>query len=71
MTVSIGNFSGRRCPLKKWMVKMKTTASRASSPWMIRAMLKSQPGSRCEKTTGNQSISPDPPMIPMPQKTAQ
>ena len=45
ITRSIGNFSGRMCPLKKWIVKMKPTASSASSPWISIAMLKTQPGS--------------------------
>ena len=31
ITVSIGNFSRRKCVLKKWKVKMKPAASRASS----------------------------------------
>ena len=44
ITSSIGNFSGRRFSLKKWIVKMKTTARRASSPWITVAMLKTQPG---------------------------
>ena len=57
--------------MKKWTVKMKTTARTASSPWITVAMLKTQPGRTFEKTVGNQSMRPDPPMIPMPQKTAQ
>ena len=70
-TVSIGNLSGRMWPLKKWNVKMKPTASSASSPWISAAMLNIQPGSTWEKNTGNQSSSPDPPMIIIPQNTAQ
>ena len=71
ITVSIGNFSGRRWPLKKWNVKMKPTASSASSPCTSAAMLNIQPGRSLEKNTGNQSSSPDPPMISIPQNTAQ
>ena len=59
------------CPLKKWMVKMKPTASSASSPWISIAMLKIQPGTTVANTVGNQSIRPDPPMMNMPQNTAQ
>ncbi|MBK9675758.1 MAG: hypothetical protein IPO82_11250 [Betaproteobacteria bacterium] len=71
ITVSIGNFSGRRWPLKKWKVKMKPTASSASSPWTSVAMLNIQPGRKLAKNTGNHSSSPDPPMMNIPQNTAQ
>ncbi|MBK6980898.1 MAG: hypothetical protein IPH30_04835 [Betaproteobacteria bacterium] len=71
ITVSIGNFSGRRWPLKKWMVKMKPTARSASSPCTTVAMLKIQPGRKAANCTGNQSMRPEPPMMNMPQKTAQ
>ena len=71
ITMSIGNFSGRRWLLKKWIVKMKATASRASSPWIRSATLKSHPGRIFENSHGNQSRSPEPPMMNIPQKTAQ
>ncbi len=71
ITVSIGNFAGRTWPLKKWKVKMKPTASSASSPCTSAAMLNIQPGRSFEKNTGNQSSSPEPPMITIPQNTAQ
>ena len=38
-TVSMGNFSGRRCVLKKCTVKMNPVASSASSLWMMVATL--------------------------------
>ena len=44
MTGSIGNLSGRKCVLKKWIVKMKPTASSASSLWIIVATLMAHPG---------------------------
>ena len=71
MTGSRGNFSGRRWVLKKWMVKMNTTAKRASSLWMMVATLMAQPGISLVKKTGNQSTSPDRPMITTPQNTAK
>ena len=43
-TVSIGNFSMRKCVLKKWMEKMKPAASSASSECRMSAMLMTQPG---------------------------
>jgi hypothetical protein len=71
MTVSIGNFSGLRWPLKKWIVKMKTTARSASSPCTRSATLNRSPGRNRAQNFGAQRISPEPPMIPMPQNTAQ
>src|SRR6266540_781444 len=71
MTGSMGNFSGRRWPLKKWIVKMKPTASRASSLWTMIATLKIQPGSMRAKKVGNHRSSPVAPMMETPQKTAQ
>jgi hypothetical protein len=50
---------------------MKPTASSASSPWIMSAMLNTQPGTSLENVSGNQSRRPEPPMIAMPQKTAQ
>ncbi len=70
-TMSIGNFSGRRCVLKKCTVKMKPTASSASSLWMIVAMLISQPGRIRVNSSGNQSIMPVEPMTKIPQNTAK
>ena len=70
-TTSIGNFAGRTWPLKKWNVKMNPAASSASSPCTSAAMLNIQPGSTLEKNTGNQSRSPEPPMMNIPQNTAQ
>ena len=71
ITVSIGNFSGLKWPLKKWIVKMNPTASRASSPCTSSAAEKTRPGTTFANSSGNQSISPEPPMIAMPQNTAQ
>ncbi len=71
MTGSIGNFSGRRWPLKKWIVKMKPVASRASSLWMMMATLKTQPGRTRAKKVGNHRSSPELPMMAMPQNTAK
>ena len=34
-------------------------------------MLNTQPGRNCEKNIGNHSMKPDPPMMNIPQKTAQ
>ena len=58
ITVSIGNFSGRKWVLKKWIVKMNPTASSASSLWTIVAMLSSQPGRSRVKNVGNHRSSP-------------
>jgi len=69
ITVSIGNFSGRRCVLKKWTVKMKPVASSASSLWMMVATLSAQPGRKRVTNTGNQRARPVPPITTMPQKT--
>src|ERR1039457_7165821 len=44
MTVSMGNFSGRKWVLKKCTTKMKLTASRASSLWMVVATFTIRPG---------------------------
>ena len=44
ITVSIGNFSIRKCVLKKWIVKINPAASSASSEWTIRAILMIHPG---------------------------
>jgi len=57
--------------LKKWIVKMNPTANNASSPCTSRAMLNIHPGSSFEKNNGNHSIRPEPPMMAIPQKTAQ
>ena len=38
---------------------------------MIIAMLKAQPGSSFAAIVGNQSTSPETPIIPTPQNTAQ
>ena len=71
-TVSIGNFSGRKCVLKKWIVKIKPVASKASSLWMIVDTLISQPGRPIlVKNSGNHNIRPLPPMTVTPQKTAK
>ena len=58
ITGSIGNLSGRKWVLKKWIVKMKPAASSASSLWMIVATLIDQPGRMRVKNSGNQSRSP-------------
>jgi len=71
ITGSIGNFSGRRWLLKKWIVKMKPAASRPSSPCTSSATLNQDPGRIREKNSGNHSIRPEPPITPMPQNTAQ
>ena len=71
ITGSIGNLSGRKCVLKKWMVKMKPTASSASSLWMIVATLIDQPGMTRVKSSGNQSAKPVEPITSTPQKTAK
>ena len=52
ITVSMGNFSGRKWVLKKCTVKMKPTASSASSLWMVVATLIAQPGSTRVKNVG-------------------
>ena len=71
ITVSMGNFSGRKCVLKKCTVKMKATASSASSLWTMVAMLIDQPGSRRVKKVGNHSTRPVLPITATPQKTAK
>src|SRR4029079_6672296 len=71
ITMPIGTSSGRRWLLKKWIVKMNPTASSASSPCTSSAMLTSHPVMPRANATGNQSSRPEPPMIAMPQKTAQ
>ena len=50
---------------------MKPAASSASSEWIIRAMLISQPGRNRVKNAGNYMIKPDEPIIATPQKTAK
>ncbi len=50
---------------------MNATASSASSPCTSDAMLNIHPGRNFAKKTGNHSSSPEPPMIAIPQKTAQ
>ena len=72
ITMSMGNFSGRRWVLKKCTVKMKPVASSASSLWMMVAtLIRNQPGRKRVKNSGNQSVSPVEPMTTMPQKTAK
>ena len=71
ITGSIGNLSGRKWVLKKWMVKMNATASSASSEWMIVATLTAHPGMSRVKKTGNHRRSPVDPMMKTPQKTAK
>ncbi len=71
ITGSMGNLSGRKCVLKKCTVKMKPVASNASSEWMMVATLMNQPGKMCVKNSGNQSIRPEKPIMPTPQKTAK
>ena len=71
ITVSMGNFSGRKCVLKKCTVKMKPTASSASSLWMMVATLMNEPGRSCVKSVGNQSSSPVEPIMATPQNTAK
>ncbi len=71
ITGSMGKRSGRKCVLKKWMVKMKPVASRASSLWMMVATLMNQPGSRRVKNSGNQSTRPLKPIMATPQNTAR
>ena len=71
ITVSIGNFSGLKCVLKKWTVNMNPTAKSASSLCTIVATLTSHPGRKCVNNSGNHSINPDEPIIVMPQNTAK
>ena len=71
ITVSIGKRSGRKCVLKKCTVKMKPTASSASSEWMIVATLIAQPGRNSVNASGNHSTRPVEPIMTMPQKTAK
>ena len=71
ITVSIGNFSMRKCVLKKWKVKMKPAASSASSDCTSSAMLMIQPGRNPVKNFGNHMIRPETPMAKMPQNTAK
>ena len=71
ITVSMGNFSGRKCVLKKCTTKMKLMASRASSLWMVVATLTAQPGTMRVKSSGNQSRRPVPPITATPQNTAK
>jgi hypothetical protein len=70
MTVSIGNFSIRKCVLKKWNEKMKPAASRASSECTTIAMLMIQPGEEREELREPQD-HPEKPMIATPQNTAK
>jgi len=44
MTVSIGNFEGRKWVSKKWTVKIKPEIRSAMSEWTIVAMLRTHPG---------------------------
>ena len=71
ITVSIGNFSGRKWVLKKWTLKMKHTASSASSLWMVVATLTIQPGMTRVKNVGNHRIRPVTPITATPQNTAK
>ena len=71
MTVSIGNFSMRKCVLKKWIEKMNPAASSASSECRMSAMLMAQPGRKRVKNSGNHMIKPDAPMMATPQNTAK
>ena len=50
--MSIGNFSSRKCVLKKWNVKMNPAASNASSECTTSAMLIIHPGMNRVKNTG-------------------
>ena len=71
MTVSIGNFEGRKWVLKKWTVKIKPEANRASSECTIAAMFSTHPGRKRAKNSGSHSIRPESPMANIPQKTAR
>ena len=72
ITGSIGNTPGRKWVLKKWIVKIKPAARRASSLWIIVATLTNQPGSLkiLVKSSGNHSKRPLKPITGIPQKTA-
>src|ERR1039457_3117838 len=64
------HFSMGKCVLKKGIEKMKPAASNASSEWMMRAMLRIQPGRNFVKNTGNHRTNPDEPMLTTHQHTA-
>ena len=53
------------------MLKMKQTASSASSLWMVVATLTIQPGMMCVKTVGNHRMRPVMPITATPQNTAK
>ncbi len=67
----MGNLSGRKCVLKKWIVKMNPTASNASSLWRMVATFTHHPGKKFVKNSGNHSSRPVDPMMNIPQKTAK
>ncbi len=71
ITGSIGNLSGRKWVLKKWIVKMKPTASKRLVGWMMVATLIDQPGSRRVKSSGNHRTRPVEPITNTPQNTAK
>ena len=51
--------------------EMKPEIRSATSEWTIVAMLRNGPGRKRVKNSGNQSISPESPMVNIPQKTAR
>jgi len=64
-------LSGLKWLLKKCTVNRKTAARTASSPWTMVATLNTHPGRTEAVASGTASMKPLPPMIAMPQNTAQ